>query len=131
MITSNVTTDIDLPHEPGVKITIRMLSHGALKKARDVRMSDLAQMIGKIDMSTIPSGRDAEKEADEEQERDPLIGYDLTTVLHKGIKAWSYPEKLNPENIDELDDETAQFIGREIVKLSRRDRKTGEASSER
>ena len=131
MITSNITRDIELPHEPDTMITIRMLSHGALKKARDARLFDLARMLGGMKMPTTSPAEDrADREAvDEEEEKDPLIGYDITTVLHKGIKSWSYPDPCTPSNIDELDDTTADFVAKEIINISRRTRKQGEVSS--
>ena len=126
MITSNVTDTLELPHEPGTTITIRMLSHGALKKARDTRLFDLARMLGGMDIPTTSSDK-ASQEEDEEE--DPLVGYDITTVLHKGIKEWSYPDPCKPDNIDELDDITADFVAIAIIKLSRRTKKQGEVSS--
>lgn len=125
MLTHNVTDEISLPHETGTIITIRMLSHGALKKARDNRLKELAQMIGGIDFGSIKR----EETTETEVEADPLAGYDITTVLHKGIKSWSYEEKCNPENIDELDDVTAEYIAKAIINLSRRTVAEGEASS--
>lgn len=130
MITSGVTKDIEVPNEPGVLITIRMLSHGALKKARDVRMQELAGLVSQIDISKFTR---ADAEVDEEMatvERDPLTGYDIVTVLHKGVKAWTYDVKCNTDNIDELDEATATHVAREIVQMSRRDKDLGEALSE-
>ena len=131
MITSNITDTLEIPNEPGTTITIRMLSHGALKKARDTRLYELARMLGGIKLpTTSPEEERADKEAaDKEEEEDPLVGYDITTVLHKGIKSWSYPEKCNPETIDELDDKTADFVAKAIIKLSQRTKKQGEVSS--
>ena len=34
-------------------------------------------------------------------------GRAITTLLQECILAWSYPEKVTPENIADLDDETA------------------------
>jgi len=127
VITSNITNDIQIPHEPDTTITIRMLSHGALKKARDNRLRDLAQMIGGVDFGSITRADRGEERA----EADPLAGYDITTVLHKGIKSWTYPEKCTPENIDELDDVTAEYVAKKIIDLSRRSVAEGEDSGER
>ena len=127
MITSNVTDTLEIPHEPGTTITIRMLSHGALKKARDNRLFDLAKMLSGVSMPTISP--DEKSEVEEAEEEDPLIGYDITTVLHKGIKSWSYPDPCKPANIDELDDATADFVAKAIINLSQRTKKQGEVSS--
>lgn len=127
MITSSITKEITLPHEEETTIVIRMLSHGALKKARDNRLRDLVQMVGGMDMSALQSMR--REQSDDDEEADPMAGYDITTVLHKGIKSWSYDLPAKPENIDELDDVTAEYVAKEIINLSRRTVKQGEASS--
>jgi hypothetical protein len=122
MITSNITKDIDIPDE-STTMTIRMLSHGALKKARDTRLFELAKMVGGITFPTVPEGQ-----REREVEQDPLAGYDVTTVLRKGIKSWSYDVPCNSANIDELDEVTAEFVAKAIIDLSRRTVVQGEVS---
>ncbi len=129
MITSGVTKDIEVPGEPGVKITIRMLSHGALKKARDIRLGELTAMVGNLDLGALKD-QTTSAEVKAAAEADPLNGLDVTTILRKGIRAWTYDEKVNSDNVDELDEDSAIHIATEIVKLSRRDKVQGEVLSE-
>lgn len=124
MITSDIVRDIDIPNEPNTTFAIRMLSHGALKKARDTRLVELAKMIGGINLPPSPDGR-----TEREVEQNPLAGYDIATILHKGIKSWSYNVPCTPANIDELDESTAEFVAKAIIDLSRRTVIEGEASS--
>ena len=131
MLTSQTARPIELPHEPGVTFEIRQLSHGALKKARDNRMREMAMNFSGLDLSTFLKDVAAPVQRDsDDDDVDLLAGYDMQTILVKGIKSWSYPEKVTPENIEDLDDETAEFVATEIMKISRRTRKQGEASSE-
>lgn len=55
--------------------------------------------------------------------RDPLIGYDRFSVIRAGLLAWSYPESITPtetrDAITDLDDEAADFIATEILKLTK------------
>lgn len=48
---------------------------------------------------------------------DPLARLDQATVLLAGIVAWSYPDKVSPDNINALDAATARWAALEIINL--------------
>lgn len=64
---------------------------------------------------------------------DPLVGYDRFSVIRAGLVAWSYPQPVKPatpasngkatpvavDAIADLDDEAADFIALEILKLTK------------
>lgn len=73
--------------------------------------------------------------------RDPLTGYDRFSVARAGLLAWSYPEPIKAQPakaavpavgdtpaqpateaydpIEDLDDETVEFIAREVMRLTK------------
>ena len=51
-------------------------------------------------------------------ESDPANEYDKATVLNASIKAWSYGEKLNAENIDGMSETTATWAFRMALFIS-------------
>lgn len=72
---------------------------------------------------------------------DPLVGYDRFSIIRSGLLAWSYPESLKPiaaraaveakdgqpaqpaveayDAITDLDDEAADFIATQILRLTK------------
>jgi hypothetical protein len=49
---------------------------------------------------------------------DPLDEYDLGTLLKYGLATWSYEQDLTEQNKALLDDRTAKWLGREIIRLN-------------
>ena len=49
---------------------------------------------------------------------DPLDEYDLGTLLKYGLASWSYEHDLTEQNKAMLDDRTAKWLGREIIRLN-------------
>jgi len=49
---------------------------------------------------------------------DPLLGYDRFVVVKSGLLAWTYPEPMT-RTIDDLDDESVDFIATEILRLTK------------
>jgi hypothetical protein len=105
---------VELPHEEDAWIEIRQLGFAALRSARErqtvaqVRMfreygGSLANLVGPSE----PAASTAE--------RDPILDYDLQALLEAGIVRWSYEEPVTPENISALDEETAQYIARQLL----------------
>ena len=67
-------------------------------------------------MAALPT-RDAAPQTIETSD-DPLDSYDLGTLLQYGLVSWSYSRELTEETRRLLDDRTAKWLGREIVKLN-------------
>jgi len=58
------------------------------------------------------------QEVGREQKQDPAAKYDKGTVLGWGIVKWSYDAEVSKENIDALDEKTADWAFREILSLN-------------
>jgi len=58
-------------------------------------------------------------EADAVLAANPLSNYDIDVLLRAGVIAWSYDEKLTPQALGELDEETRTWAATEILKLSK------------
>lgn len=142
MLTSKVKTRLPLPHEDGEWVEIRKLSHQQIAFARDqreakVRENAVAQLqqvrfmnelgdLKPVIQEYIQSKADSEVATETEPAQvDPLELYDRETLLQCGIVAWSYDEKVSPESISDLDEETANFVARAIAPqpLTREERK--------
>jgi hypothetical protein len=121
-LVSELTKSIDISHEPGQSVVIKRLSwkqkDKAIEARRDRALSNMRAMGGDV----LAALRDVKTEDVNKVEADPLSKYDTGVLLHAGIKSWSYPVPVSEKAIDALDDETAEFIAREIAKFAERAR---------
>lgn len=107
---------MDIPHEPGEWVSIRRLTRRELETAREVSGRKGREQIREmgVDLFAVlqehqgPSG---------ERKRDPFVDYDLDTILRAGVVGWSYDEPVTDETLSELDAVTAEWAGREILRL--------------
>ncbi len=139
---------IDLPHEPGEWIEIRKLSGTQLQHAQAAKRhegvqnmrelgADIAQAVIAAQRGDSTNGNISKADVDAaraENDADPLAAYDRRTLLLEGIVGWSYKDNtsaksipVTPQNIDDLDEETMQFIALALVKR-RTDAERGEDS---
>lgn len=120
MLTRDITTRREIPHEPGEWMVFQLLSWRALQEARDTRQAAALKSISGVAdvVRELQSARTSvEVQA---AEVDPLTEFDRGTLLRKGIKAWSYPPEPTQQTIDELDEQTAVWAAREILSLHTR-----------
>lgn len=122
MLTKNVTATRDIPNESGQTMTFRQLGWRQLAEAEEARSSTvlrgLKSMGGELLRDLQNMNRDqVEQEAAEKVADDPLLKLDQATVLLAGIAAWTYPDKVTPENINSLDPTTARWAALEIINL--------------
>lgn len=130
-----VTKEIEVPSEPGLRVTIRKLSYWQVKQAKDARFAEVRglakdaagfrEMFGSLNPEVVEAAR-------ARAEDDPSQSYDVQATLHAGIVAWSYPEDPKASNIDDLlAPEPADFIFREIIAFTERsaDEKKGSVPS--
>lgn len=126
-----ITKELEVPSEPGLRVTIRRLSYWHVRQAKRAFVSDaIAQgkEIGDLQERIDAAQRRAEEEKkvrgileEPAPAMDPSAIYDVRTTLHHGIVGWSYPEEVTAANIDELIGEPeADFIFKEIVAYSER-----------
>lgn len=144
MFASRITNTVTLPSDPGVTVTVRKLSWLQKQDARKVNQHassrDLVQMGGAefmriiremeqpqaVGESDAPTDRTVVEAAPVEPAAvvpsDPvdlaMATHDLFTVLICGVKAWSVPEPVNKETLADLEPEDAEFLAREILRLS-------------
>ena len=132
MFASRITKTVETPSDPQYDVVIRRLSGRKLEKAQLAVMFggvDLMKQLGGADvMRQIQAlgGPDAVKRA---AQADPSQRYDRTEILRAGIVSWAEPGLAQPDGlasdddrkalIDDLEEEVAVFLFREILRLSR------------
>jgi hypothetical protein len=121
---SYVTRIVPLPFDTPHEVTIQKLPAKALAAAREASIAAsfaFVKTIGGTAMQKEIAGLadpDAVAERLAERQADPLRSYDRSTVLAKGVKAWTYSEPVTPDTLDDLDEEAAEFLAREILALT-------------
>ena len=113
-LTNSLTRRIDLPHEPGEWIEVRLPSYRVLQAARDARLRG-------IDLATIQSFSAGQSRA---RTPDPLDEYDLPSLLAECVVAWSYSATVTPQAIDSLDEQTAKLLGRALLPVQSEEERT-------
>ncbi len=104
---------VDVPHEDGEWVEIAPLTWADLETARRIKTEEAIKQAAMFSADTlrgIQSQQDGAATAP-----DPADGLDVATVLHAGVKAWSYADPVTPETIDRLDEPTAQWAFAEIA----------------
>jgi hypothetical protein len=122
---SYVTRIVPLPFDEPQTVTIQKLSGKALEAARQARIADSMEFVRSLggaafgrELAAATAGREGAAEVTAGGDVDPLRKYDRATVLAKGVKAWTYDEALTPDRLDDLDEQAADFLAREILALT-------------
>lgn len=105
MLTHRVTKRIDLAHEPGAWIEVRMPGKAILDNAREAGMRKTLERVAGIDLSQY---KDLAPQT--EREANPADGLDWQVLLGECVIAWSYGDPVTPENIAELDEVTVGVV---------------------
>lgn len=123
---SQTATTIAVPHDPPQTITIRKLRG---KELQDAQAADLRNFIGNRSprgwagtlRGLIQKARAGGDVGDADSVlTDPLIGYDRGVVVRSALLSWSYTDHApTADEIDDLDDDTIDFIAREILRLTK------------
>lgn len=111
---------VDIPHEPGNWMKFRTLSWKKLKKARKKQEKENREIIkdfGAEFMKVLRTGDEEKARKLLEKQQYHVSNFDVETLLNEGIAAWSYEEDIIPENIDELDERTAQWAAQTLIDL--------------
>lgn len=118
------TKEIEVPCEPGLRITIRKLSYWQVKEAQRARLSEVMAMAREVrDFQDLIATANPEmvEAARARSDANPADSFDMQKTLHFGIVAWSYPEDVKASTIDDLlAPDAAEFIFREIIAFSTR-----------
>jgi hypothetical protein len=135
MFAKTVTKDVEIGDEI---VTVRKLSGKKLQQAREVKRGEQVQNMRDLGAEMIRAFREERdkqtvalkaealpipaKELTLEEltkaRKDSFSEYDRDTVLVAGISKWTHKNPVNPENIADLDEETAQKLHSEILDLS-------------
>ena len=121
-----------VPHEPGEWVEFRKPSSKVAQDARRVMESEGRKNVREMGAEIVQAfmtGDDDEKAVRRAQKLQAAQAYDLSafdrgTLLRYAIVQWSYtdpmagrPIAVTPENIDELDEETARWAHQTVVDL--------------
>jgi len=122
-VRSTITHKLDIPHEPNEWIEFKELGWRTLEAARETKarnslmsFRDLGPEFFKTITTPTPVEGDAPEKAPE-AEADPTDTYDMSILLRSSIVAWSYSVPCNEGNIDDLDQRTASWAFKEIIKI--------------
>ena len=124
MFASRITATVSLADDHSV--TIRKLSATTLDKARDARSADQAKTLRNYGGDILKAIRSEEVNtaaaAKPEVKVDAKVAhyatFDRELVLNAGIVSWTVPEKVNPDNVSDLDEPSAKAIFEAIIDLS-------------
>ena len=111
--------EVSPPWEPGATFGLRLLAWPERDEAQLARTRRSFAVMEGIDpdiMAALPQR--AEDATATPTSDDPLDEYDLGTLLKYGLASWSYEQDLTEPNKALLDDRTAKWIGREIIRLN-------------
>jgi len=121
MLTGKAVKQIDIPHEPGEWIRIRMLPGRKLEEAQEassrLRIGYVREM--GADILQALRGESLPAPSENGTVSDPLDGWHVDTLVRAGIVGWSYEDKFSQQAIDDLDGQTRLWAAREILSYSR------------
>lgn len=134
-LVSSICQKTTIPHEPTEHMVLRKLSWRQLEKAAEIRSEKSATRMKNLGGDVLTAlntanGADGAEEMKKAQ-ADPLNTYDRGTLLEFGIASWSYPTDCTKEAKENLDDETADWAAREIVKLSKPEKTAEQQEADR
>lgn len=128
VFTSRVTRTVSIPHDPEHSVTYRKLAPRHLEAAAKVAQlqaietfkamgaAEVMKQIEGLDLGAIGAAAGAATAA---AVSDPMNGFDRATLIEKGVLAWTYDVPPKPEHFEDLDDETQEFLAREVLKLAK------------
>jgi len=111
--------EVSPPWEPGASFGLRLLAWPERDEAELAKTRRSFAVMEGIDpeiMAALPQ-RASDATAIPTSD-DPLDEYDLGTLLKYGLATWSYEQELTEQNKAMLDDRTAKWLGREIIRLN-------------
>ena len=132
MLTSKAgATRLDLPHEPGQWIEVRLPAWPVLVSARNIRQRNAIDELSGWSEEGMRKARSSTEGASVSRVPDVADEYDWACILGASIVGWSYDAPVSPETISDLDEESARFVVRACVPVQRSedDLKNGSSAS--
>lgn len=125
-LSSRLTTTLPIPGEDGQSVTIRKLSKRASDEAQEAKLRYFATV--KDLASAVSTAPPDPAQAAAVLAANPYVMYDQPTVLRHCVTAWTYSAAPTPDEIDDLDVDTATWLFNECMKFSVRGPEEGEGS---
>jgi hypothetical protein len=117
---------LEVPADPGQTVTIRKLTGLEVDAAQEAHLKGIvAGKSARGWSAAFQRVLNKSVSATDEDARavlaDPLTGYDRITIVRAGLVAWSYPQPVSgePDAVADLDDDTLEWLAREILKLTK------------
>ncbi len=110
-----VTHRVEVPHEPGQWVEFREVGWRTLERARDLRVEKAIKSYRNFGSELLQVITESKEEGTPTPAVDPKDEYDSTVMLHSSIVAWSYEAAVTQDNIDDLDEVTADWAMGVIV----------------
>lgn len=121
VFTSLVTKVLLVPRDPENTITIRKLAPKHLAEARKAsqresmsELKDMGPAFVKEVQQLVQDGTAGNAAA-----ADPLLLFDRPTLMRHGVINWTYEQPRAQEAFEDLDEETADWLAREILTLAK------------
>ena len=112
----------EVPGLEGQSVEIRKLGWKALDKAAEARTFsgiDMMRRIGPGGLLAELNAAGGEEKVRETASADPYLRYDRGVLVSRGIVSWSMSQSITQEQIDDLDEDTIEYIARQVYELSR------------
>lgn len=131
MLTNQVEpARVDIPHETGQWMAFSELSWSELQSATRTKSVAAIAIVALMPPAVQDRLDEAKGQAQSaEDETDPGASYDQGSVMKASIKSWSYEAAVTRENIDALDDRTAEWAFETAVAMVQRSAIEGEESA--
>jgi hypothetical protein len=111
LVTHN-RVDMDIPHEPGQRMTFRPLSGSELDEAERAATKRILDMAQGLDLSKLATSQDV---SDRDTRR---TKYDAEILIKYGVVAWSYQAECDEANKGQLDARTRDWARDRILDMN-------------
>lgn len=120
VFTSMVTDVLEVPQAPGQSVTIRKLAPKHLDAARRAAQDRaLAEMKHLQSMEMGDFLDRVLSEAKAPSVVDPLAAYDRVALMVAGVTAWTFDAPVDRDHVEDLDEDTQDWLARAILRLSK------------
>ena len=124
MLVSKIVEKVDIPHEDGEWVELRLLSWTAMVEAVDAKqerdVGQVKRMGGDVFEAIMRSSKSNEaKDEEKPKGRAKFESYDPETLIRKAGVSWSYDGKVTLDKIRDLDAKTADWLAREVYERNK------------
>lgn len=124
MFASRVQKTLPFPTDPSHSVVIQKLPRrhfiAAEKAQKATFFTDIKQQFGDNWQEEIKNFKTGDQpKAVQDAAKDPLLQFDVEVLLRFGVKSWTIEDPpLSEEALADLDTDTAEYIAREVLRLS-------------